>query len=90
MATLKWHKAQHGGEWEAEYPLPHKMATITIVREGIGHGDWGFCSSEDWECSDTDGVSGFGTLKEAKERASIAADMDNYCECEALNLRDCQ
>lgn len=87
---LKWHKAKYGGEWEAEYPLPHTMATVTITREGIGSGDWGFFSSEDWEHYDTHGISGFKTLKQAKIAALEAVESDLYCECEALNLGDCQ
>ena len=80
--VLKWHKAQHGGMWEAEYKKPWAInsfdnvtATVTIQKED---GRWFFWSSEDWETHDV----GFKTLKEAKEAAQSETDGDFWCSYE--------
>ena len=83
---LKWHKAQHGGMWEAEYKKPWAInsfdnvtATVTIQKEDDR---WFFWSSEDWEASDVGFPDGFKTLKEAKEVAQSEADGDFWSSYE--------
>lgn len=83
---LKWHKAKYGGDWEAEYVKPwavnsydNKTCTVTILKDDDL---WKFCSSEEWENSDTDGIEGFKTLKEAKAAAQEATDSDFWSSSE--------
>lgn len=82
MATLKWHKPEpkHPGIWEAQYKKPYAdnsydnvTATITIEKDDDG---WFFSSSEEWNSWELNGILGYKTLKECKQKALEAVEVD--------------
>ena len=79
---LKWHKPEpkHPGVWEAQYKKAYAdnsydnvTATITIEKDDDG---WFFSSSEEWNSWELNGILGYKTLKECKQKALEAVEVD--------------